>query len=135
VLNATTAEEIGGVLKPILPVDTVLCTGGSSVLARVARDLGIEHHPINISSGVRVVGAWHVQNVNAFGNWLHGRMLRFKRVSSHCLDNYLGGFRPSTCPLGLAWNSHLCWPWRSALVGVISIREKSFSNQIKRFVT
>lgn len=93
VLNATTAEEIGGVLKPILPIDTVLCTDGSSALARVARDLGVEHHPINVCSGIRVVGAWHVQNVNAFGSRLRQWMVRFKGVSSQYLENYLGWFR------------------------------------------
>jgi len=93
VLNATTAEEISGVLKPILPIDTVLCTDGSSALARVARDLGVEHHPINVSSGIRVVGAWHVQNVNAFGSRLRQWMVRFKGVSSRYLNNYLGWFR------------------------------------------
>lgn len=92
-LNATTAKEIGGVLKPILPIDTVLCTDGSSALARVALDLGVEHHPINVSSGIRVNGAWHVQNVNAFGSRLRQWMARFKGVSSRYLENYLGWFR------------------------------------------
>ena len=92
-LNATTAEEIGGVLKAILPIDTVLCTDGSTALARVAHDLGVEHHPIKVSSGSRVDGAWHVQNVNAFGSRLRQWMVRFKGVASRYLENYLGWFR------------------------------------------
>jgi hypothetical protein len=93
VLNATTAQEIGSVLKPILPIDTVLCTDGSSALARVARDLGIEHHPVKVSSGIRVDGAWHVQNINAFASRLRQWIYRFKGVSSRYLENYLGWFR------------------------------------------
>lgn len=93
VLNTTTAEDMGRVLKPILPIDTVLCTDGSSALARVARDLGIEHHPVKIAAGLRVDGAWHVQNVNAFASRLRQWMVRFKGVSSRYLENYLGWFR------------------------------------------
>ena len=65
VLKATTAKDIRVVLRPILPDDTMLCTDGSTVLAAVARHLGVEHHAVNISAGIRVSAAWHVQNVNA----------------------------------------------------------------------
>lgn len=90
------------VLKPILPVDMVLCTGGNSALARVARDLGVEH-PVKVSSGIRVDGAWQVQNVNAFASMLRQWMVRFKGASSQYLENYLGWFRaldrsPGFCP-------------------------------------
>jgi len=93
VLEAATASAIGTVLKPILPTDTVLCTDGSSTLAAVARNLGVEHHAINVSAGVRVIGAWHVQNVNAFGSRLRGWLRRFKGVATKYLANYLGWFR------------------------------------------
>jgi hypothetical protein len=93
VLDLATASAIGTVLKPILPTDTVLCTDGSSTLAAVARNLGVEHHAINVSAGVRVVGAWHVQNVNAFGSRLRGWLRRFKGVATKYLANYLGWFR------------------------------------------
>lgn len=93
VLDSTAAEQMGRVLKPILPIDTVLCTDGSSALARVARDLGVEHHPVKVSSGIRVNGAWHVQNVNAFASRLRQWMVRFKGVSSRYLENDLGWFR------------------------------------------
>lgn len=93
VLDAATAAVIGGALKPILPADTVLCTDGSSTLAAVARNLGVEHHAINVSAGVRVNGAWHVQNVNAFGSRLRGWLRHFKGVATQYLPNYLGWFR------------------------------------------
>jgi len=93
VLEVATASAVGTVLKPILPTDTVLCSDGSSTLAAVARNLGVEHHAINVSAGIRVNGAWHVQNVNAFGSRLRGWLRRFKSVATKYLGNYLGGFR------------------------------------------
>lgn len=93
VLNATTAKDIGVVLRPILPGDTVLVTDGSTALAAVARHLGVEHHSVIISAGVRVNGAWHVQNVNAFVSRLRGWLRRFKGVATRYLENYLGWFR------------------------------------------
>ncbi len=93
VLAAATKEDICAALKPLLPEDTVLCTDGGTALAAAARDLGIEHHPVNVSAGLRVQGAWHIQNVNAFGSRLRQWLLRFKGVSSRYLENYLGWFR------------------------------------------
>ena len=93
ILPSTRSTDMGAALQPILLPDTVLCTDGSSALAAVARHLGVEHHPINVSAGVRVQGAWHVQNVNAFGSRLRQWMLRFKGVATRYLANYLGWFR------------------------------------------
>ena len=93
VLEAVTAQEIRTALRPILPADTVLCTDGGTALAAAARHLDVEHHPVNLSRGIRVQGAWHVQNVNAFGSRLKNWMVRFKGVATKYLANYLGWFR------------------------------------------
>ena len=93
ILEATTTEDIRGALRPILPADTVLCTDGSTALAAAARELGVEHQAINVAAGVRVRGAWHVQNVNAFGSRLREWMRRFKGIATKYLDSYLGWFR------------------------------------------
>ena len=103
VLAAVTAQEIGATLRPLLPDDTVLCTDGGTALAAAARGLGVEHHPVNLSAGVRVKGAWHVQNVNAFGSRLRSWLSRFKGVATRYLSSYLGWFRmldrsPGFCP-------------------------------------
>ena len=66
---------------------------GGTALAAAARDLEIEHHPINLSAGIRVQGAWHIQNVNAFCSRLRTWMIRFKGVATKYLANYLGWFR------------------------------------------
>lgn len=93
ILESTSSAAIGAALKPVLPPDSILCTDGSSALAAVARDLGVEHHAINVAAGIRVDGAWHVQNVNAFGSRLREWLRRFKGVSTRYLDSYLGWFR------------------------------------------
>ena len=93
VLEASTAKDIAIVLRSILPDDTVLVTDGSTALAAVARHLGVEHHAVNLSAGMRVNGAWHVQNVNAFVSRLRDWLRRFKGVATRYLENYLGWFR------------------------------------------
>lgn len=93
ILDSATGKAIGSVLRPVLPTDTVLCSDGGGALAVAARTLGVEHHAVNLSAGIRVDGPWHVQNVNAFCSRLRDWMRRFKGVSSRYLDNYLGWFR------------------------------------------
>ena len=93
VLESVTAQAIRTTLRPLLPADTVLCTDGGTALAAAARQLDVEHHPVNLSAGVRVQGAWHVQNVNAFGSRLRSWLIRFKGVATKYLANYLGWFR------------------------------------------
>jgi len=56
-------------------------------MAAVVKALALEHQPVDVQSGVRVRGAWHIQNVNRY----HGRfkewMRRFKGVMTSYLPN------------------------------------------------
>jgi transposase-like protein len=87
--KAHTAEALAWVLT----TDAVLCTDGGAALAAAARQLGVEHHALNISRGPRVQGAWHIQNVNAYHGRLKSWMRRFNGVASSYLASYLGWFR------------------------------------------
>jgi transposase-like protein len=87
--KAHTAEA----LARVLTTDAVLCTDGGAALAAAARQLGVEHHALNISKGPRVQGAWHIQNVNAYHGRLKTWMRCFKGVASSYLASYLGWFR------------------------------------------
>lgn len=93
ILAVDNSANIVAVVDPILAKDAVLCTESNSVMMAAARKLGVEHHPVNVSAGIRVDGAWHVQNVNSyharFKNWLR----HFKGVATKYLDSYLGWFR------------------------------------------
>jgi transposase-like protein len=89
---ADKAHELAA-LAPVLPSDAVLCTDGGGALAAVARHLGIEHHVLNMSTGPRVQGPWHIQNVNAYHGRLKQWMRRFNGVATSYLASYLGWFR------------------------------------------
>ena len=102
IVARTSAAELSAALAPLLPKDTVLCTDSSSSLAAAARLLGVQHHSINVSAGIRVDGPWHVQNVNAYVSRLRGWMRRFKGVATKYLASYLGWFRMLDCTPGAA---------------------------------
>lgn len=93
VLNATNGTALSAALKPFVARDVVLCTDGSKAFAGAARELGVEHHAVNLSAGIRVDGAWHVQNVNAYHSRLKGWIYKFRGVATRYLANYLGWFR------------------------------------------
>jgi len=93
IVARTSAAELSAALAPLLPKDTVLCTDSSPSLAAAAHLLGVQHHSINVSAGIRVDGPWHVQNVNAYVSRLRGWMRRFKGVATKYLASYMGWFR------------------------------------------
>jgi transposase-like protein len=90
VLEAVDKEHVWIVLAPLLAEDSILCTDGSKTLTAVAESIGVTHHAVNLSAGIRVDGPWHVQNVNAYHSRLKGWMDRFHGVATHYLPNYLG---------------------------------------------
>jgi transposase-like protein len=80
-------------LRPHIPSDAVLCTDGSPAMAAAAKELGVQHEPVNLSAGQRVRGPWHIQNANAYHGRLKGWIARFKGVATDYLESYLGWFR------------------------------------------
>lgn len=93
VLTDTHKAAVMAVLKPILPPDVVVCTDGGGSIGQAVKDLGLEHHAVVTSSGVHAIGAWHIQNVNAYHGRLKQWMRRFNGVATSYLENYLGWFR------------------------------------------
>lgn len=93
VLEAANKRCVTAVLQPDLAEDAVLCTDGSGMLAKVAIELGIEHHAVNTLRGEHTRGAWHIQNVNAYHSRFKQWMRRFNGVATSYLPNYLGWFR------------------------------------------
>jgi transposase-like protein len=77
VLADSRKAPVKSILQPLLPPD----------------DLGLEHHAVITSKGVYAVGAWHIQNVNAYHSRLKGWLRRFHGVATAYLENYLGWFR------------------------------------------
>ncbi len=85
--------QLSSALQPVLARDALLVSDGNPTYRYFAQDAGISHDAINLSAGVHVKGAVHIQNVNAYHGrlkqWLHG----FHGVATHYLDNYLGWLR------------------------------------------
>jgi transposase-like protein len=77
-------------LAPVVERDILLVTDGHSAYRAFARQAGITHRAVNLSAGVRVAGALHVQNVNAYHSRFKEWLRRFHGVASHYLPNYLG---------------------------------------------
>ena len=93
ILGRASKREILASLATVLAPDAVLCTDGSSAMATAAAQMGIEHLALNMSTGPRVRGAWHIQNVNAYHSRLKGWLRRFRGVATSYLHHYLGWFR------------------------------------------
>ena len=77
-------------LAPVVAPDILLVTDGHPAYRAFAREAGITHRAVNLSAGVRVNGALHVQNVNAYHSRFKEWLRRFHGVASHYLPNYLG---------------------------------------------
>lgn len=115
ILNRADKAQLIAALTPVLASDTVLCTDGSSAMAAAARHIGVAHHALNRTSGSRVEGPWHIQNVNAYHARFKAWMQRFRGVATKYLASYLGWFRAkdrfganaSQPPLWLAMAVHV----------------------------
>lgn len=93
VLTDIRKAAIMALLKPLLPADAVVCSDGAGAISQAAKELGLEHHAILTTSGRHAVGAWHIQNVNAYHSRLKTWVRRFYGVATYYLENYLGWFR------------------------------------------
>jgi len=85
--------QLSSALQPVLARDALLVSDGNPTYRYFAQDAGISHDAINLSAGVHVKGAVHIQNVNAYHGRLKQWLNRFHGVATHYLDNYLGWFR------------------------------------------
>jgi len=88
-----TKAELSSALQPVLAEDALLVSDGNPTYRYFAQDAHLSHEAINLSAGVRVRGAVHVQNVNAYHGRLRQWLGRFHGVATCYLDNYLGWFR------------------------------------------
>ena len=93
VLPDSRKTSVVSVLKPLLPCDVVVCSDGGGAIGQAVKDLGLEHHPVVIASGIHALGAWHIQNVNAYHGRLKQWLRRFNGVATAYLENYLGWIR------------------------------------------
>jgi transposase-like protein len=77
-------------LAPALDPDVLLVTDANAAYRYFAREAGITHEAVNLRAGIRVRGAIHVQNVNAYHSRFREWLSRFHGVATRYLPNYLG---------------------------------------------
>ena len=92
-LEAVSMACLSQALKSRIHSDAILCTDGSAAMAGAARELRVQHEAVNMSTGQRVRGPWHIQNANAYHGRLKAWLAKFKGVATSYLESYLGWFR------------------------------------------
>ncbi|MFZ4873442.1 IS1595 family transposase, partial [Janthinobacterium sp. Mn2066] len=85
-----TRKQLLHCLLPVIDRDILLVTDGHAAYAAFARETDISHQAVNLRAGIRVRGAAHVQNVNAYHSRLRGWLSIFHGVATRYLPNYLG---------------------------------------------
>jgi transposase-like protein len=115
ILERANKVHVVAALAPVLASDAVLCTDSGKAFVAAARHLGVEHDALNLFKGLRVQGAWHIQNANAYHARLKNWMRRFKGLASSYLASYLGWFRALDRQLKVRANPRHSWLWRLAL--------------------
>ena len=85
-----TRAQLDAHLLPRLERDVLLVSDAHAAYRAFALQAGITHEAVNLQAGIRVRGAIHVQNVNAYHSRLRGWLLPFRGVASRYLGNYLG---------------------------------------------
>lgn len=85
-----TKAQLRECLQPVLYGDALLVSDANATHHYFAAEADITHEVVNLSRGVRVKGAFHVQNVNAYHSRLRQWLHRFHGVATRYLPNYLG---------------------------------------------
>ena len=85
-----TKAKLRSCLPPVIDRDILLVSDGHPAYAVFAREAGILHEAVNLRAGIRVRGAIHVQNVNAYHSRLRQWLRPFHGVATRYLSNYLG---------------------------------------------
>ena len=88
--GALTQLQLQRCLLPVMDHDVLLVTDGHAAYRDFAAEAGISHQAVNLRTGIRVQGAAHVQNVNAYHSRLRAWLRPFHGVATRYLPNYLG---------------------------------------------
>jgi transposase-like protein len=85
-----TAQQLHKCLRPLLPADVLFISDGAAAYRTFAAQARITHEAVNLQAGIRVRGAIHIQNVNAWHSGFKSWLVRFRGVASRYLINYSG---------------------------------------------
>lgn len=121
VLTDGRKAAVMALLKPLLPTDAVVCSDGAGSISQATQELGLEHHAVLTSSGKHALGAWHIQNVNAY-HWRLKTWVRrlYGAATYSAWRTTSAGSAPSTACLATPPDPRSGWLWRSAADDVLS---------------
>lgn len=85
-----TKVQLQRCLLPLIGPDLLLVTDANAAYRAFAKAEKVSHEAVNLRAGVRVRGALHVQNVNAYHSRFREWLERFHGVATHYLPSYLG---------------------------------------------
>ena len=102
--------QLSSALQPSLARDAPLVSDGNPTYRYFAQEVGTSHNAINLSAGVHVRRAVHIQNVNAY----HGRLKqwphRFHGVATPIWTTAWAG--SSAWTLSMPTLGKVFWRWR-----------------------
>ena len=101
--------QLSGALQPVLARDALLVSDGNPTYRYFAQDAGISHDAINAS--VRVLGAVHIQNVNAYHGRLKQWLNRFHGGPLTIWTTTWAGFAAWTIITPTHGKALWQWPW------------------------
>ena len=88
VLPRVNADALQKALTPVMDRDALLVTDGNNSYPPCAAALGVSHEALNQSSGERVRGELHIQNVNN----RHSRLKKFIETRNGIATKYLASY-------------------------------------------
>lgn len=88
--GSLTKTLLTAALKRVLDSDALLVSDANPTYTAFCHAEGISHEVVNLSQGLRVKGAYHVQNVNAYHSRFKQWLEHFHGVATKYLPNYLG---------------------------------------------
>ncbi len=91
-LGRLASSSLERVLQARLAPGAVLCSDAGTAFRTFCREAGFWHRTVNLSSGSRVDGIYHLQNVNSVHKRFKDWSIRFNGVASKYLDNYWAWF-------------------------------------------
>jgi hypothetical protein len=99
-------------LQPVLAKDALLVSDGNQTYRSFAQDAHLAHEAVNLNAGVRVNGAIHVQNVNAYHGRLKQWLHRFHGVAKGITT--WAGFAPWTATVATLGKLSWRWSWENS---------------------
>ena len=104
--------QLSGALQPVLAKDALLVSDGNPTYHYFARDAGSSHDSINLSAGVHVKGAVHIQNVNAYHRRLkHNGSIAFTALPPTIWTTTWAGSAAWTATTPTLGKMFWPWPW------------------------